>query len=35
VVFAFFPKQQDGSAPTFFSGFRRKHLLITICITGL
>jgi len=25
-------KQQDGSAPDFFSGFRRKHLFITTCI---
>jgi len=25
-------KRQDGSAPKFFSGFRRKHLFITTCI---
>jgi len=25
-------KQQDGFATKFFSGFRRKHLFITICI---
>jgi len=25
-------KRQDGSAPNFFSGFRRKLLFITTCI---
>jgi len=28
----FSPKRQDGFAPILFSGFRRKHLFITICI---
>jgi len=28
----FYRKRQDGSAPNFFSGLRRKHLFITICI---
>jgi len=25
-------KRQDGPAPNFFTGFRRKHLFITTCI---
>jgi len=25
-------KRQDGFAPNFFLGFRRKHLFITTCI---
>jgi len=28
-------KRQDGSAPNFFSGFRRKQLLIKNCIEAL
>jgi len=28
----FSQKRQDGSAPKFFSGFRRKHLFTTTCI---
>jgi len=28
----FSQKRHDGSAPNYFSGFKRKHLFITTCI---
>jgi len=30
--FYFSRKRQNGSAPNFFPGFSRKHLIITTCI---
>jgi len=28
-------RRQDGTAPNFFSGFRRKHWFISTCIESL